>query len=82
VTLDTAHVEFEELTIGVQSIFRMEEGTGEIEIVRRVVRTTDPDAEVTIDEYLTACYGTTEYSGVFNGVRPSVRSPSGTESID
>jgi hypothetical protein len=82
VTLDTVDIEFEQLTIGVPSIFRMEERTGEFEIVRTVVRTTDPGAEVSIDEYLTACYGTTEYSEDLTGMRLSVRGPSGTESID
>jgi hypothetical protein len=33
------------------------------------VSSTDPDAEVTIDEYLTACYGTTEYPEDLTGVR-------------
>lgn len=82
VTLDTVDIEFEELTIGVQSVFRMYEGTGEIEIVRRIVRTTDPDAEVTIDEYLTACYGTTEYPENLIGMRLRVKGMSGAESID
>ena len=51
-----------------QSIFRMTEGTGEIEIIRRIIDTTDPEAEIAIDEYITACYGTTEYPEDLTGV--------------
>jgi len=61
VTLKPVDIEFERFTISVQSVFRLSEGNGEIEIVRKIVNTTDPEAEVTIDEYITACYGTTEY---------------------
>ncbi len=35
VTLDPVEIEFDEFTIRVQSIFRMTEGTGEIEIIRQ-----------------------------------------------
>jgi hypothetical protein len=82
VTLDPVEIEFEDFTIGVQSIFRLAEGTGEIEITRRIVSSTDPDADVSIDEYVTACYGTTEYPEDLEGVRLSLIGRSGSESID
>ncbi len=82
VTLDPVEIEFADLTIRVQSIFRFAEGTGEIEIIRRITETTDPQAEVTIDEYITACYGTTEYPEDLTGVRLTVTGASGTESIE
>ena len=82
VTLDPVEIEFQAFTIGVQSIFRLTEGSGEIEIVRRIVSTTDPSAEVTIDEYITACYGTTEYPEDLTGVKLTAAGASGTESID
>jgi len=37
------------------------EGSGEVEIIRRIIDSSDPEAELSIDEYITACYGTTEY---------------------
>jgi hypothetical protein len=46
------------------------------------VSTTAPEKEVTIDEYATACYGTTEYPEDLTGVRLTVRGASGVESID
>jgi hypothetical protein len=82
VTLDPVKIEFEKFTITVQSIFRLTEGTGEIEIVRRILNSTDPAAEVSIDEYATACYGTTEYPEDLSGVRLTLKSRAGSESID
>jgi hypothetical protein len=82
VTLDPVEIEFEKFTIRVQSVFRLTEGTGELEVVRRIVSTTDPAAQVSIDEYATACYGTTEYPEDLTGVRLTLTGRSGTESID
>jgi hypothetical protein len=82
VTLDPVEIEFASFTISVQSVFRFAEGTGEIEIVRKIIDTTDPQAEVTINEYITACYGTTEYPEDLTGVRLTLEGASGTESID
>ena len=75
-------MEFEKFTITVQSVFRLAEGTGEIEIVRRILNSTSPGAEVSIDEYVTACYGTTEYPEDLTGVRLTLTGDSGTQSID
>lgn len=82
VTLQPVDIEFEKFRISVQSTFRLTEGTGEIEISRRIVSTTDSDADVSIDEYLTGCYGTTEYPEDLTGVRLTLLGKSGTESID
>ena len=82
VTLKPVDIEFAQFTISVQSIFRLSEGSGEIEIVRKIVNTTDPHAEVMIDEYITACYGTTEYSEDLTGVTLTLKGAVGTESID
>jgi hypothetical protein len=82
VTLDPVAIEYDGLTIEVQSVFRFSEGSGEIEIIRRIVSTTDPDADVVIDEYMTACYGTTEYPEDLTGVRLTLQGKGGTESID
>jgi hypothetical protein len=82
VTLAPVDIEFARFTISVQSVFRLAEGTGEIEIVRKIVNTTDPAAEVTIDEYITACYGTTEYPEDLTGVRLTVQGAAGTATIE
>jgi hypothetical protein len=82
ITLDPVDIEFSQFTISVQSVFCFTEGTGEIEIVRRIVGTTDSEAEVTIDEYITACHGTTEYPEDLTGVRLTLEGASGTETIE
>ncbi len=68
VTIDPVEIEFDGVSISVQSTFRLVEGTGEIEIIRSILETTDPQAEITVDEYITACYGTTEYPEDLTGV--------------
>jgi hypothetical protein len=82
VTLEPVTIEFAHFNIQVQSIFRLPEGAGEVEIVRRVVDSTDPDAEITINEYITACYGTTEYPEDLTGVRLVLKGSGKTKSID
>jgi len=68
VTLDPVTIEFDNLTVKVQSVFRLKEGSGEVEIVRKLIETSDPRAEIQFDEYITACYGTTEYPEDLSGV--------------
>jgi hypothetical protein len=82
VTLDPVEIEFARFTIAVQSIFRLAEGSGEIEIVRKIIGTTDPSAEITIDEYITACYGTTEYPEDLTGVTLALHSAAQHEAIE
>ncbi len=82
VTLEPVSIEFIDLKIQLQSIFRLDEGTGEIEIIRKIIESTDQTAEFTIDEYITACYGTTEYPEDLTGVRLSLVGENTNESID
>ncbi len=82
VTLDPVEIEFAGLTLSVQSTFRFAEGAGEVEIVREVIGTSDPEAQIDIDEYLTGCYGTTEYPEDLTGVRLTLHGARGSESID
>lgn len=82
VTLDPVTIVFETVTIRVQSIFRLREGSGEIEITRRILESSDPAAEFSINEYLTGCYGTTEYPEDLTGVRLSLIDSGQTDTID
>jgi hypothetical protein len=82
VTLDPVTIEFDELDVKVQTIFRLTESSGEIEIIRRVLDSTNPDAELSIDEYITACYGTTEYPEDLTGIRLSLKGADKIESIE
>ena len=60
-TLDPVDIEFSDLTLKLQTVVRFPEGTGDIITERHVLEMSDPDAEVTVNEYMVACYGTTEY---------------------
>ncbi|MCS6993749.1 MAG: hypothetical protein N2117_06265 [Anaerolineales bacterium] len=82
VTLDPVTIEFADCSVRVQSIFRFHEGSGEVEIIRRVLDSTNPSATISIDEYVTACYGTTEYPEDLTGVRLSARGLEQVESIE
>jgi hypothetical protein len=81
-TLEPIEIEFSDITIKVQSIFRLREGTGEIEIIRKILDSTDLKANIMVEEYVTACYGTTEYPEDLTGVRLRIEGISGDQSIE
>jgi hypothetical protein len=66
--LDPVEVQFRELTIKLVSIFKFAEDTGEIQITRKVIEMSKTGVEVHLNEYITACYGTTEYPEDLSGV--------------
>jgi hypothetical protein len=82
VTLDPVTIEFVDFSVQVQSIFRLTEGSGEVEIIRRILDSTNPEADISIDEYITACYGTTEYPEDMTGIRLSLTGADKAESIE
>ncbi len=81
VTLDPVSIEFSNLTVSLQTIFRLDEGTGEIEITRKIIDSSDPEAEFLLDEYITGCYGTTEYPEDLSGVQLCLNSEKLNDSI-
>ena len=60
-TLDPVTVEFSDCRVKLQSVITFTEGSSNIRIDRNILEMSDPSAAVEIDEYVTACYGTTEY---------------------
>jgi hypothetical protein len=60
-TLDPVTIEFRNLTVKLQTREYFEEGSSSIKIERTILEMSDPTAEVTLNEYMVACYGTTEY---------------------
>jgi len=69
VTLDPVKIKFDDFSMYIQSIFKFREASGQIEIIRRILETSDGYSEIQVDEYLTACYGTTEYPEDLTGVK-------------
>ncbi len=67
-TLDPVDIEFAELTIKLQSRIIFTEGSSAIKIERSILEMSNPDAEVEINEYMVACYGTTEYTEDMTGI--------------
>ncbi len=61
-TLDPVDIEFADLTVKLQTIITFTEGSSAIKIERKVLEMSDPSADVTINEYMVGCYGTTEYT--------------------
>ena len=60
-TLDPVELQLADLTAMVQTVYRFKEGASTIEVQRRVLSVSNPDAKLHFAEYVTACYGTTEY---------------------
>ncbi|MGN0978701.1 MAG: hypothetical protein ACI4PT_00010 [Candidatus Avoscillospira sp.] len=60
-TLDPVDIVFSDVTVKLQTVLTFQEGSSEIRIDRNILEMSDPNAEVTINEYMVACYGTTEY---------------------
>lgn len=81
VTLDPVEIKFAALTISLVSTFRFTEGSAAVEISRRIVKSSAPAAGVELNEYITACYGTTEYPEDMTCVTLSLDSPTENRSI-
>lgn len=60
-TLDPVEIVFSDLTVKLQTVITFKEGSSDIRIDRHILEMSDPEADVTINEYMVACYGVTEY---------------------
>jgi hypothetical protein len=67
-TLDPVEIEFTDLTVTLVTTIRFTEDTGEILFSRKIAGLSAGDAAVSLNEYVTACYGTTEYPEDLSGV--------------
>jgi len=65
-------IKFNGLTIKLATRYTFKENTGKILICRKVVESSDPNAKVEVDEFLTSCWGTTEYPEDLTGCTLSV----------
>ena len=72
-TLDPVELVFGDcLTVTLQSVLTFTEGSAGIKIERKILSVSDPDAEITIREYMVGCYGTTEYTEDMSSLTLSV----------
>ena len=74
-TLDPVTIEFRDLTVKLQTKEYFEEGSSNIKIERNILEMSDPTAEVTLNEYMVACYGTTEYSEDMSNITLKIDGP-------
>ena len=81
-TLDPVEVAFSDVTVKVRTVITFQEGSSAVKIERNILEMSDPDAEVTIDEYMVACYGLTEYPEDMTSLRLSVRKGTVEHSLD
>lgn len=80
-TLDPVTIEFQNLYLKLQTKIYFEEGSQVIRTERNVLEMSDPDAFVTLDEYMVGCYGTTEYPEDMTSLILSVESEEETKTI-
>lgn len=76
-TLDPVTIKFADLSVTLQTKEYFEEGSGAIKIERAILDMSRPGAKVELNEYMTACYGTTEYPEDMTGIRLSCVSENG-----
>lgn len=69
VTLKPVDIEFYDLTVKLQTKVIFKEGEGTIRIEREILSMSNPNAKVELNEYMVACYGTTEYPEDMNGIK-------------
>ncbi len=79
-TLDPVDIEFADVTITVQTLVSFKEGDSSIKITRKIVNSTDPDVRIDVNEYMVACYGTTEYPEDMTPITLSVTGSAGNKS--
>lgn len=80
-TLDPVELEFYDLTVTLQTKVIFEEASQQIKISREILHMSNPDAKVEINEYMVACYGTTEYPEDMTGITLTCSNGSDTKSI-
>lgn len=59
--LNPVTIEFTDLSVKLVTEVIFEEGSSDIQIQRHILEMSNPDAKIEINEYMVACYGTTEY---------------------
>ncbi len=77
-TLDPVTIEFSDLSVTLQTKEYFTEGASAIKIERNILAMSDPTADVTLNEYMVACYGTTEYPEDMTGITLSCEGEGGT----
>lgn len=81
-TLDPVDIEFDGLSAKLQTVITFEEGSSRIDYRREVLEISDENEKLDIHEYITACYGTTEYPEDMTEVVLSAEGSEGVKTIN
>ena len=79
--LNPVDLEFRDLTVQLQTRLFFEEGSASIKVERTILQMSDPEAEIDINEYMVACYGTTEYPEDMTHIHLSCRNTTEEKTI-
>lgn len=66
--LDPVEIVFKQLTINLKTTIFFEPGSSAIRFKREIIGASDPSKKVEINDYVTAAFGTTEYSEDMKGI--------------
>ncbi len=80
-TLDPVEIVFSGLSVKIQTTYYFEEGSSQIKIKRQILEMSRP-AQIEINEYITACYGTTEYPEDMTQIKLILNGKKDTQNID
>ena len=78
-TLAPVDVKLAGVTASIRTVYRFYEGSAAIEVERLVLSVDRPGAKLRFSEYVTACYGTTEYPEDMTGLSLAVGDGAGAE---
>lgn len=79
--LEPVRIEFSDVTVDLQTIITFEERTGTIQYDRHILSISNPEANISINEYMVGCYGTTEYSEDMTSLTLAVKTESTVDKI-
>ncbi len=80
-TLDSVDIEFDGLSAKIQTVITFEEGSSRIDYRREILDISDENEKLDITEYITACYGTTEYPEDMTEITLTAEGREGTKTI-
>lgn len=81
-TLDPVDIVFDGLSAKIQTVITFEEGSSRIDYRREILEISDENEKLDIHEYITACYGTTEYPEDMSEIVLSAEGAEGVKTID
>ncbi len=81
-TLDPVDIEFDGLSAKIQTVITFEEGSSRIDYRREILEISDANEKLDIHEYITACYGTTEYPEDMSEIALTAEGNEGVKTIN